>query len=175
MSKRLTRRSVVDGVICVIAGAGFFWLDHVTSPYPAVDRPPDEKDRVWHPAGFSIVKPGRTTARLESDALVVVPDGGRSRYTPSLIVRRWGEPPDMQGLREGHEGAPWRFQGDEAWVFIGPTGKYVTWAAVFRRGGDWFTISLSLPEGMRGSEQMPSAEWLAYLNTFKATGKAVAP
>src|SRR4051794_28271891 len=110
MRKRVTRRLVVAGVICVIAGMKFLWLDRLTSPYPAVARPPDERDRVHHPAGFSIVKPGKTRVRVEPDALIVVPDGGRSRYTPSLIVRRWAEPPDLQGLGERDRHAPGRFQ-----------------------------------------------------------------
>src|SRR4051812_46290768 len=93
--------------------------------------------------------------------------GGRSRYTPSLFVRRWGEPPDLRELGEGDQHVVGRFQDQEALIATGPTGKYVTWSAVFRRGGEWFMISLSLPEDTRGSEQMPPPEWLAYLNTFK--------
>lgn len=166
-SRKVLRRILYAAVVVLVFGTGFVWLEQIHSPHPDVTRPPNEKNRVLHPAGFSIVKPGRTKARVDPDALIIMPDGGRSRYTPSLMVRRWVEPPDLTTLREY---APGTFQGGEALIFNGPSGKYVTWAAVVRRGDNWFSVSLSLPEGSPGSEAMPPPGWLAYLNTFRVEG-----
>src|SRR5437763_6444009 len=86
-------------VFCAVAVAGWIWLDSIVSPYPDVAHPPAEANRVVHPAGFSIIKPGRTRATVETaasagdDQILILPDGGRSRYGPVLRVRRLREPP----------------------------------------------------------------------------------
>src|SRR5215470_14419749 len=107
---RRKRWSICGGIVCAIVVAQIVFLSTVISPYPDVQQPPAEANRVVHPAGFSIVKPGRTRATVETassvgdDSINILPDGGRSRYTPVLNVRRLREPADLSRLqRDGFQ------------------------------------------------------------------------
>lgn len=61
--REMTRRKrwlIHGGIVCVIVVAQVILLWMITSPYPDVRQPPAETNRIVHPAGFSIIKPGRT-------------------------------------------------------------------------------------------------------------------
>jgi hypothetical protein len=168
---RRKRWSIYGGVICVIAVAQFIFLSRIISPYPDVQRAPAEANRVIHPAGFSIVKPGSTRAIVEvassdgEDSITILPDGGRSRYTPILSVRRLGQPPDLSQLeRDGFKGGA--FQGQQAIVNKGPSGKYDLCRIVVNRGGEWYEVTLLIPGGDSDPASIPSPEWQRYMDTF---------
>jgi hypothetical protein len=152
---------------------GIVFLLPAISPAPRIDIPPQEENRVRHPHGFSIIRPGRTKASFSEDGIGIVPDGGRSRYTESLVVHRLAGEPDRQRLeREGLR--PGTFQDRDAFIRIGPSGRYDTWRAIINRGGWWYEIYLMTPASMELWQEEPtvptpppSPEWMAYLNTLR--------
>lgn len=172
----MTRRKrwlIHGGIVCVIAAAGAVVLSIIapTSPYPDVRQPPAEVNRVVHPLGFSIVKPGRTraiVARASSvgdDQIAILPDGGRSRYHPALSVRRLRKPPDHSRLeREGFQSGA--FQEHNAFIYNGPSGKYHAYRVVTNRAGEWYEIALLVPGVYSPEESVPSPQWQRYLETF---------
>lgn len=107
------------------------------------------------------------------DQIYLLPDGGRSRYTPGLSVRRLREPPDLARLeRDGFR--PGTFQGEEALVYNGRSGEYDAYRVMPNRGGVWYQVSLSIPRGDSPAGSIPSPEWRRYLETFvPATAPAV--
>lgn len=170
---RRKRWAIYGGIYCVLLVAGVIFLETITSPYPEVLQPPAEANRVAHPAGFSIIKPGRTRAILESassfgiDQIAILPDGGRSRYTPGLYARRFSEAPDLPRLeREGFQAGS--FQGQAALVYRGPSGKYDAYRVMMNRGGEWYEVGLLIPGGDSSPASIPSPEWQRYLESFKS-------
>jgi hypothetical protein len=179
---RRKRWSIYGGIVCVIVVAQVIFLSNVISPYPDVQQPPAEANRVVHPAGFSIVKPGRTRAIVETassvgdDSVNILPDGGQSRYTPVLNVRRLREPPDLSWLeREGFQAGT--FQGQQALVYRGPSGKYDAYRVMTNRNGEWYEVALLIPGGDSALASIPSPEWQRFLETFTpaATQKTTRP
>jgi hypothetical protein len=170
----MTRRKrwlIYGGIVCVIAAAQAIFLSTIISPYPDVRQPPADANRVVHPVGFSIVKPGRTRAivaqasSLGDDQITILPDGGRSRYTPVLSVRRLREPPDRSRLeRDGFQSGT--FQEQDAFVYKGPSGKYDAYRVTTNRGGAWYEVALLIPGGDSPAGSVPSPEWQRYLDTF---------
>lgn len=160
------------GIACVIVVAQVIFLFRTASPYPNIRQPPVEANRVVHPTGFSIVKPGRTRAMVTSassdgeDAINILPEGGSSRYMPVLNVRRLHEAPDLARLgREGFRTGT--FQGQPSLVYEGPMGKYDAYRVMTNRGGDWYAVTLLIPGGDGAPASIPSREWQRYLETFK--------
>jgi hypothetical protein len=170
----MTRRKrwlIYGVVVCVIVAAQAIFLSRSISPYPDVQQPPAEANRVVHPGGFSIVKPGRTRAIVEhassvgDDQITILPDGGRSRYAPVLSVRRLREPPDRSRLqRDGFQSGT--FQGQDAFVSRGPSGEYDSYRVTTDRGGVWYEVALSIPRGDSAAGSIPSPDWQRYLETF---------
>ena len=170
----MTRRKrwlIYGGIVCIIVAAQWIFLSTIISPHPEVDQPPAEANRVAHPAGFSIIKPGRTKAivteasSVAGDQITILPDSGRSRYTPGLYVSRLREPLDRGGLeRNGYR--PGSFQGQEALIYTGRSGEYDQYRVRTNRGGVWYEITLSLPGENRPSGWTPSPQWQRYLETF---------
>ncbi len=170
----MTRRKqwlIYSGIVCVMAAAAIIFLLTISSPYPDVDEPPAEANRVLHPAGFSIIRPGRTRATIEpaspagDDQITIRPDAGRSRYTPVLSVRRLRDLPERSRLE--HDGfQPGTFQGQDALVYKGSSGKYDAYRVLTNRGGSWYEIALLIPGGESTAGSLPSPEWQRYLNTF---------
>jgi hypothetical protein len=170
---RRKRWSIWAGIICAVLAAQFIYLSTITSPDPNVRHPPAEPNRVVHPAGFSIVKPGRTRAivlaatSVNDDEITILPDGGRSRYTSGLYVRRLRQPPDLSRLE--HEGfRQGAFQGHDSLVYKGPSGEYFAYRVMTNRGGQWYEVSLLIPGADRSPASIPSPEWQRYLETFAA-------
>lgn len=157
------------GVFGVTMILGWIWLDHITSPAPLLDRAPLESHRVIHPSGFSIIPPERmrgTINLVSDDQINILPDGGRSRYTPVMGVIRWADAPYPADLaRSGFR--PGQFQDQDAMVYRGPSGKYDAWRATFLRGSHWYEVCLLLPGGDRDPQTMPPDAWWPFLNTFR--------
>jgi hypothetical protein len=168
---RRKRWSIYAGIVCIIVVAQVIFLSLIVSPYPSVRQPPAETNRVVHPAGFSIVKPGRTRAivatasSVGNDQISILPDGGRSRYTPGLYVRRLREAPDLPQLeREGFQAGT--FQGQQALIYRGPSGTYDAYRVMANRGGEWYEVALLIPGGESPPASIPSPEWQRYLETL---------
>jgi hypothetical protein len=171
---QMTRRkrwSIYGGIICAIVVAQVIFLSNVISPLPDVQQPPAEANRVVHPAGFSIVKPGRTHAIVETassvsdDSINILPDVGGSRYSPVLNVRRLRDPPDLSRLeRDGFQAGT--FQGQQVIVYSGPSGTYDAYRVMTNRGGEWYEVALLIPNGDSAPASIPSPEWQRYLETF---------
>lgn len=179
---RRKRWSIYGGIACIVVAAQLIFLSNIVSPYPDVQQPPEEANRVVHPAGFSIVKPDRTHAIVDAassvgdDSINILPATGRSRYTPILHVRRFREPADPSRLeRDGFKEGT--FQGQPAFVYRGPSGKYDAYRIVITRGSEWYEVALLIPRGDDVAESLPSPEWQRYLETFStvATPKTSQP
>jgi hypothetical protein len=167
MTKRARFLSREMWVGVAVGGVGmtvFFW--NTISPRPDVGRLPREGDRVVHPVGFSIVRPGNMKADVREGALVFRVDGGRARLAPGMMVRRLDGKEDGMGFREYRlvEGA---FQGRSALVSSGESGKYDAWMVRFERDGVWYEVSLHLPGPGRKAGEMPPVNWRIYLETFR--------
>ncbi len=171
---RRKRWSIYGTILCVIAIAQFILLSSIISPYPEVRQPPAEANRVMHPAGFSIVRPGRTRAIVVSassvgtDQISILPDGGRSRYTLGLYASRLRVPPDPSQLeRDGFR--PGEFQGHDSFIYTGPSGKYDAYRVIANRDGAWYEVAILIPGGDSPPGSIPSPEWRRYLETFVPT------
>lgn len=172
----MTRRKrwlIYGGIACVIVVAQSILLLNTLSPYPVIQTPPAEANRVVHPAGFSIVKPGRTRALVEAassisdDQITILPDGGRSRYMPVLSASHFRESPDLSKLQ--HDGfVAGAFQGQSALIFRGPSGEYIAYRVIISRGSEWYEVALHIPGGDVSPESIPSPDWQRYLETFGA-------
>jgi len=134
-------------------------------------HPPDERNRVHHPLGFSLVAPPNWDSRiiLKSGPLLLTPKtpGRYARRSRALIVvTRLGndQPADLERLeqtsflsRSAYEGMqivrPWTFD-DGAW------SEYTLYVT---HGGDWYEIRYSIAEERT---QLPG-EVRRYLNTLR--------
>ena len=175
----MTRRrkwAILGAGLVVMVSAEWVWLSTVISPYPAVDEAPVEGNRVRHPAGFSIIRPGRTRAivskrgEVDPEMITILPDGGRSRYTPVMTALHLDNTPETGWLEwEGYK--PGTFQGREAYVYRGPSGKYDSYGVITERSGKWYVISLLIPSGgeLAGGE-LPE-RWRRYLESFEVGEK----
>lgn len=163
------KRWCLYGVLLIVWSALVVYvLFTVISPDPNVSQPPNEVNRVRHPDGYSIIRPGRTRAIVSEDGINISPDGGRSRYTPVFGVGRFPEFPDPAWLQR-NEFRSGTFQGHPAFVRNGPSGEYDAYRVITNRGGKWYEITLLIPQDYYGeSVTMPSAEWQRYLDTFEA-------
>ena len=161
-------------VLAVVAGVSLVLLQSL-SPAPRVSRPPDESDRVVHPQGYSIIRPVDTEVHVSTEPsgdsldLLRVTPGGPGRYNTSVTVARLAEAPDTRQLQEREGFRLASFQGQEAWVRVGDSGKYVEWVAVFHRGGQWFRLRLSEPAVHGRPPRMPPPLWVPYLDSFQTT------
>jgi hypothetical protein len=81
-------------------------------------------------------------------------------------VRRLREPADLSRLeRDGFKAGT--FQGQQALVYRGPSGKYDAYRVMTIRGGEWYEVALLIPGDDSAPGSIPSPEWQRYLETFK--------
>ena len=167
----------VLAVVVLFAGVAYF-AARSFSTAPDLDRRPEKENRVHHQAGFSVIRPRNTRAEAGTEvtpagtqhAIRILTAGGQSESAPALTVRTLPQPPDPAQLqRDGF--AAGQFQGREAWVLTGTSGRNDTWMAVFSRAGRWFEITLNLPGG-EGREAMPPRKWRPYVESFRNYGDA---
>jgi hypothetical protein len=131
-------------------------------------QPPDERNRVHHPLGFSLVAPPNWDRHISGSLVLIPKTPGRyaRRSRASIVVTRLGndQPADLKRLeqtsflgRSAHEGMqivrPWTFDD-------GALSEYTLYVT---HGGDWYEIRYSIAEERT---QLPG-EVRRYLNTLR--------
>jgi len=138
---------------------------------------PREADRVRHPAGYSIVKPGNWEAKIQTkpsetmrDGITLQPEKWIS-LEPSIWARRLLWPPDVEKdlLAKGY--LEREFQGRKAWVSQQAPRKRVMRIAVFQDGESWYQVGVNLP-GLEGTK---IDDWWKYALTFQPAAQSAAP
>jgi hypothetical protein len=146
----------------------------VSDPKPAL--PPREEDRLYHPAGFSLVMPrgwaGEVLVRGEPqpgarpwhrNVLAIVPGTG-ARFESMLGATELAEPPDpLSGST-----TTMQFGGAEASLFERELGRYYNASLAFRRDGRWFAVWLMLPNDKYGVRHQTVPDyWWPFLESFR--------
>jgi hypothetical protein len=133
---------------------------------------PREQDRIVHPLGFSIIKPQGWRERIYvrhdpvpyEDAIRLNPNS-KARLTPFYTVRRLVTSPDFEKLKTELGYRPVKFQGRDALGHEGVSGKFWSVGRIFERQGNWYWITLLLPDE-EGKELKVHPDWWAYLESF---------
>ena len=110
--------------LCGLAGY-IFWPRHLGAP--------DEKNRVMHPEGYSIIAPLQWEARMDvksgdayaKDRMHLRPIR-EGLWQPEILIVRLAKPPDAAKLKETGHFQEANFQGAEALIFDQPVKKYWT-------------------------------------------------
>jgi hypothetical protein len=161
MSRQVSIRvaGLVLALAVVTAGAWYFFRS----------GGPQERDRVVHPAGYSVVKPRGWIAKIAvrpdaagvRDSITLEPERWIG-LSPSIWVRRLATSPDVQTLQsEGYIRAD--FPGGHAMQHDTRRRRYLVRRAVFESGSEWFEVGCSLPD----LEATRIGQWWTYVETFK--------
>jgi hypothetical protein len=138
---------------------------------PIPRRPPDEANRLRHPAGFSMVVPPNWGSHVDGSLLIAPLTPGRyARRSKALIaVSCLGrdEPPDLESMqrtlflgREAYE----EMRVVRRWTF--DDGAWSEYRLYLRRGGDWYEVKYGITEERT---TLPDAVRL-YLDTLRWDG-----
>lgn len=137
-----------------------FWPRHLP--------PPEESNRVRHPAGYSVIAPPSWKSRYEAlsrsndhkDILFIEPSVD-TKWAPGLMITRLRFPPDKSKLsQEGFtEGT---FQKQPALLNYYEIDHYWIWRAYVERAGEWFELRLQI----NNYQPLPGGDWWDYLNSF---------
>jgi hypothetical protein len=137
---------------------------------------PEEKFRVTHAAGYSIIRPrdwegGIIVTPSEDfiDSINLAPKTWKG-LEPAMTVKRYRWPPDLEQLQS--QGFQLReFQGQPAWMHQAQPRRHLIRTAVFQRGDSWFNLSVALP-GLEGAKM---EDYWRYMETFRTTRGASVP
>lgn len=167
VSRRFFHTPVARAVILLaFVGAIVLWVF-----WPRGLPPPDEANRAMHPSGYSIIMPpgweskagiADTRDAYAKDRLGLRPikDG---LWQPAITVVRLRNPPDAAALKAKDHFIDGKFLGVDALIHDYPIKKYWVWKAIFPRAGEWFEVSVSLPD----FDKVPESTWYPYLASFK--------
>lgn len=133
---------------------------------------PDEKLRVTHPAGFSMVQPREWTRNTPelfngdfSKPYVLSFFESRSEVLPAeIVVTRLVQRPD-----DLPTDPPEAIAGRSMYRKINKRSKYLDTWLWFEEGGVWYRVVLSVPHSASPDDLLP------YLATFRPEPPAVAP
>jgi hypothetical protein len=143
-----------------------YWIPH---------SPPTESNRVFHPKGFSIIKPPRwtqhvvSTDELNIQTISLYPEGRQPKHSPGIRVALMNHRPEsLDGYMQT------TFQGTPAHHRLGlglshETKAYIEYSLLFERSGQWFAIAYFKPDDSPKNPSLKDipARILEYLDTFK--------
>ncbi len=143
-----------------------YWIPHSR---------PNESNRIFHPKGFSIIKPPKWTKHIMSSdephiqTISLYPEGRQPKHSPGISVGLLEHKPESLGSY-----TETTFQGAPAFHKVYPglsheTKAYVEFSLLFERSGHWFGIHYAKPDD---SSKPPSlkdipSRILEYLDTFR--------
>jgi len=155
---------IATAVMVVILGVRFL-----------VGSGPEEKYRVNHPGGYSMIRPRdwqasiiiERTSEGYRDAIMLAPDAWKGQE-PQIWLKRYDSPPDFEKLpsigflqRE--------FQGQPAWMNQQKPKQHLIRTVIFQRGEEWFNAGVALP----GLEGASVEDWWRYIESVKVSGPSV--
>jgi len=165
---------IITGTIALALGFLIPWVasHHIGLVDPKPKLPPVEKNRIYHPNGFSIIAPQgwksfvETTDNNDIDRITIQPDID-ARWLPHLVARLYSEDDKPYYLDPNHY-QPDKYLEFEAEIYEGLCHDYHGWHAVFSYEGKRYGVWLMLPHGhgpLRYSK-VPDY-WWAFLNSFQ--------
>ena len=140
---------------------------------PKPKLPPLEDNRVYHPAGFSIIAPKgwraivETTQKEGRDRIWIQPKID-ARWVPKLIVDLYHKDNEPYYAQDPNDYHPAKYLEYDAVIYEGLWFDYHGWHAVFSHQDKCYGVLLNLPHGhgpMRYNK-VPDY-WWAFLNTFQ--------
>jgi len=185
MARRISTRALtICCVACVIIGYTFLWINS-DSWYTGPDITPNEENRVFHPAGFSIIAPAGWQNRVTeadgaidgvyerpthaNDSIRIIPNT-KARLTEMLIIRKIGGNWRNQDIRTATPAKQDRFQLPAAATFEEQRGNYWVWFALLpdqQSQEHYYELSLWLPNDDIGGQDSVPEVWWSYLNSFR--------
>jgi hypothetical protein len=136
--------------------------------WPSKWPPPRESDRVWHPAGYSMIPPPGFEPQIEinsreaKDRLSFRPKV-TGKWEPRVMITRRKDAPDITSLKADggfHDGT---FQNQPCIYSAGPEKKFWTFKVIVQRQGQWFDVVAAVPD----YEDIPHSQWWAYMQSFQ--------
>ena len=178
MKLRLTfpKILIVVSVIAFLLGL-FMPVGMVGLADPKPKLPPNEKNRIQHPNGFSIIAPEgwmtiiKTEPNNLYDCIAIFPKN-KARFKPFIGTTKYKDAEEAHHLPKYSEYLKSKFLNYEAIIFEGRSARYHVWHAIFSEDETWYDIMLSLPHGKHGTryEKVPDY-WWPFLNSFRIEPK----
>jgi hypothetical protein len=161
---------ITVGIVCLS-----LLLVAVTTPSgrDVPDEGPSERNRLHHPAGFSIIAPINWEPHVydegDEDSIHCYPRSTiPRRFSATLGVRKFEREPERLLV----EMTATEFQGEPAFEQIETrpdrgfeTPAYFGYTLVFQREGDWYEIRLGI---LSECNEVPDVYW-QYFNSFEVT------
>ena len=130
---------------------------------------PEEKYRVNHPGGYSMIRPRdwqaniivQKTSEGYRDAIMLAPNAWKG-LEPQMWLKRYDSPPDFNKLPS--IGFMQRdFQGQPAWMSQQKPKQHLIRTVIFQRGDEWFNAGVALP----GLEGASVEDWWLYIESMR--------
>lgn len=157
------------GVILRVTGIIAVLIAIIVGVRYVISAGPNEKYRVAHPAGYSVIRPSDWTANIVKltdsngfrDSILLSPDQWIGQQ-PTMWVKRYAAPPELAKLQSlGFTAGT--FQGQSAWISEKQPKVHLIRTVVFQRGDDWFNAGVALP-GLEGAKM---GDWWRYIESFQ--------
>lgn len=166
MNRSMLESPVAKGLIILIfLGAFAVWIT-----WPRHLPPPDEANRVWHPDGYSIIRPagweGGAEPYMADPAMLgrisMRPQNPGLRH-PSLSIINWRNQPDLKELKSKEQFVESTFLGKPALMFEGRWRGSWAERIIWQDQGRWFDLDLNIPI----QEDIQHSAWWPYVTSFR--------
>ncbi len=137
---------------------------------PEPKLPPLEKNRFYHPKGFSIIAPDgwissiKTIENESCDQIIIEPNVD-ARWSSRLVISLNDE---RTTLLDPNEYYPDKYLEYDAMIYEGILGNYYDWHAFFSYKNSQYSVLLMLPHGHGPPkyEKVPD-HWWPFLESFR--------
>lgn len=187
MKKKVNKTRLITIVIIVFicSAVVLFLLPLKDYLYPWPSPPPKEQNRVFHPAGFSIVKPDKWLSKIrvkgepefqsknlkivtKVDSIFIYPDT-KARFPDTLTVKKYSQKPVFEKYYKPYKLPGFSFK--DGVQYENQQGKYFQWTGLVKLKEDWYCIQLMQPnDDMMIAADVPDY-WWPFINSFKAEQK----
>jgi hypothetical protein len=164
-------RSIFDSPIAKVAIVLIFLVAFaVWLMWPQHIPPPDEANRVWHPDGYSVIRPagwqGGAEPHMEDATMLgrinMRPQNPGLR-SPSFSIINWRKQPDLKELKAKEHFTDSTFLGHPALMFEGQWRGNWAERIIWQDQDRWFDLNLNIPI----EEDLQHSAWWPYVESFR--------
>lgn len=164
---------IIIGSVAFVLGVLMPWVashNNIGLADPKPKLPLLEKNRIYHPKGFSVIAPEGWLSIIESsenegrDQIVITPSIN-ARWLPKLVI---GFNETRTTLFDPNEYKPGKHLEYDAMIYEGLWGDYYMWHAFFSHKNSRYSVLLILPHGHGPPryEKVPDYWWM-FLNSLR--------